>query len=36
MAHKEPGIGQVGAGLVQAPMDCFMKAAEYMAEQMED
>lgn len=36
MAHKDPGIGQVGAGLVQAPMDCFVKAAEYMVEQMED
>lgn len=35
MAHKEPGIGQVGAGLVQAPIDCFVKAAEYMAEMME-
>ena len=30
MAHKKPGIGQVGAGLVQAPMDCFIKAAEFM------
>jgi hypothetical protein len=30
MAHKKPGIGQVGAGLVQAPLDCFIKAAEYM------
>ena len=30
MAHKKPGIGQVGAGLVQAPMDCFIKAAEYL------
>ncbi len=34
MAHKEPGIGQVGAGLVQAPMECFVKAAEYMAENL--
>ena len=30
MAHKKPGIGQVGAGLVQAPMECFIKAAEFM------
>ncbi|MCL1994305.1 MAG: DUF1116 domain-containing protein [Spirochaetes bacterium] len=30
MAHKKPGIGQVGAGLVQAPIDCFIKAAEYL------
>ncbi len=26
VAHKEPGIGQVGAGIVTAPMDCFIKA----------
>lgn len=28
MAHKDPGIGQVGAGIVKAPMECFIKAAE--------
>jgi hypothetical protein len=33
MAHKDPGIGQVGAGLVTAPMECFKKAAKYMVEQ---
>ncbi|MEE0706905.1 MAG: DUF1116 domain-containing protein [Adlercreutzia sp.] len=27
MAHKDPGIGQVGAGLVKAPIECFRKAA---------
>ena len=26
MAHKQPGVGQVGAGIVNAPMDCFVKA----------
>lgn len=26
MAHKEPGIGQIGAGIVEAPMACFEKA----------
>jgi hypothetical protein len=26
MAHKKPGIGQVGAGIVKAPKDCFSKA----------
>ncbi len=30
MAHKEPGIGQVGAGIVKAPFDCFVEAAEYI------
>lgn len=26
IAHKEPGIGQVGAGIVRAPMACFEQA----------
>lgn len=26
IAHKEPGIGMVGAGLVKPPMECFSKA----------
>lgn len=32
MAHKKPGIGQVGAGIVKAPMACFTKAIEAFAE----
>lgn len=28
MAHKKPGIGQVGAGIVSAPYDCFVRALE--------
>ena len=32
MAHKDPGVGQVGAGIVKAPLDCFVKAAEYYAQ----
>lgn len=28
IAHKEPGIGQVGAGLVRPPMNCFEDALE--------
>jgi hypothetical protein len=27
IAHREPGIGMVGAGLVRPPMECFVKAA---------
>ncbi len=27
IAHREPGIGQVGAGVVRAPMACFADAA---------
>ena len=34
MAHKKPGIGQVGAGIVRAPMDCFTKALYALAEQL--
>ncbi|AEV28064.1 succinyl-CoA synthetase, alpha subunit [Sphaerochaeta pleomorpha str. Grapes] len=26
IAHKEPGIGMVGAGMVKPPMNCFVKA----------
>jgi hypothetical protein len=26
IAHKEPGVGMVGAGLLQAPRECFAKA----------
>ena len=34
IAHKEPGIGQVGAGVAKAPMACFQKALRAFAEQM--
>jgi hypothetical protein len=26
IAHKEPGIGMIGAGLVRPPIDAFKKA----------
>jgi hypothetical protein len=32
MAHKKPGIGQVGAGIVRAPLDCFVKALQAFGE----
>lgn len=32
IAHKQPGIGQVGAGLVRPPIACFEQAVEAMAE----
>ena len=35
IAHREPGIGQVGAGVVRAPMDCFVQALEGLAETLE-
>lgn len=34
VAHKEPGIGQVGAGVVSAPMEPFTKAFEGLAESL--
>jgi len=34
IAHREPGVGQVGAGVVRAPMDCFKKAAWALAERL--
>ncbi len=30
IAHKEPGIGQVGAGILRAPESSFIDALEYM------
>ncbi|WP_434778258.1 DUF1116 domain-containing protein [Neisseria sp. Ec49-e6-T10] len=32
IAHKEPGIGQVGAGTVRAPLPCFEKALLALAQ----
>ena len=32
IAHREPGVGQVGAGVVRAPMDCFVQALAGLAE----
>jgi len=26
IAHREPGIGQIGAGLTHAPLACFVQA----------
>ncbi|MCL4156492.1 UNVERIFIED_CONTAM: hypothetical protein GTU68_026601 [Idotea baltica] len=33
IAHKKPGIGQVGAGVVRAPMQCFTDALRAFAKQ---
>ncbi len=32
IACKRPGVGQIGAGLTAAPMECFVKALEAFAE----
>ena len=33
IAHKEAGVGQIGAGIVTAPSEVFLKAARFHAEQ---
>ena len=35
IAHREPGIGQVGAGVVQAPLACFEQAVVALAAALE-
>ena len=32
IAHKNAGVGQVGAGVVKAPLACFQKAIKALAE----
>ncbi len=34
IAHREPGIGQVGAGIVRAPLACFQQAVLAIAEDL--
>ena len=34
IAHKEPGIGQIGAGIVRAPIGCFHQALEALADRV--
>ncbi|MBO89883.1 MAG: hypothetical protein CMP14_10210 [Rickettsiales bacterium] len=34
IAHHKPGVGQVGAGVVKAPMACFEKALRALAERL--
>ena len=31
IAHREPGVGQIGAGLVEPPMEAFVKAVRALA-----
>jgi hypothetical protein len=31
IAHREPGIGQIGAGLVRAPLEPFLAAHRHLA-----
>ena len=34
IAHKEPGVGMVGAGLVTPPFECFARAVRALAESL--
>ena len=34
IAHKKAGVGQVGAGIVRAPIACFTQAARALAERL--
>jgi hypothetical protein len=34
IAHREPGVGQVGAGVVRAPMQCFHAAVRAIAKEI--
>lgn len=34
IAHREAGVGQIGAGTVRAPLGCFEKAIEALAEEL--
>jgi hypothetical protein len=34
VAGKEPGVGMVGAGLVEAPMECFTAAVDALADEI--
>jgi hypothetical protein len=35
IAHRQAGIGQVGAGIVRPPVACFVAAVQDMAAQMQ-
>ncbi|MEE8396556.1 MAG: hypothetical protein V3S29_10915, partial [bacterium] len=34
IAHREPGIGQVGAGIARAPLACFQEALVALGESL--
>ena len=36
IAHRLPGVGQVGAGIVRPPMECFVTAVQHLAENIQD
>jgi hypothetical protein len=36
IAHKEAGVGQIGAGITTAPMECFTRALAALGERLKD
>lgn len=36
IAHREPGVGQIGAGITHAPLDCFTRAVSTLAAALPD
>ena len=34
IAHKEAGIGQIGAGIVRVPMACYVQALHALADEI--
>ena len=36
IAHRDPGIGQIGAGITEAPLACFVDALAALAESIEE
>jgi hypothetical protein len=35
IAHKEAGVGQIGAGITHAPLDCFAQGIKALAASLE-
>jgi hypothetical protein len=35
IAHREPGVGQIGAGLVEPPMEAFVAAVRELARSLD-
>jgi hypothetical protein len=34
IAHREAGVGQIGAGIVRTPMACYAKAVRVLAQKL--
>ena len=36
IAHREAGVGQIGAGVTTAPLDCFVGAVKALAQSVRE